>query len=136
MSPPNSYAVKWKWGVYARIQEIYASQIMMMNVDNKDQLIQSMQDSPVYTVAQGEFMQQLFLEIGEGVTEGSLECGWHRTPAYITILLQCTACHWTAGAEIYTRSQANIGVTQEDYRTLHCLLTAMVGINVGPNQGV
>ena len=132
----DSGAIKWLWGNSGRIREVYASQISMMDVISKDGILQSMRDSPLFTVAQGEFMEKLFLGIEEGVREGSLECGWHRTKSYITILLQCPSCQFTAGAEIYTKGQVNTGVTQNDYHTLQQVLAAMVGINVGPAQGV
>ena len=41
-----------------------------------------------------------------------------------------------AAAEIYTTPYANGGVTQEDYYKVQQLLGSMLGVEVGPNQGV
>ena len=41
-----------------------------------------------------------------------------------------------AAAEIYTTPYANGGVTQEDYYKVKQLLCEMLGVELGPHQGV
>ena len=41
-----------------------------------------------------------------------------------------------AGAEIYTRAHANTGVLQTDYYNVQQVLASMLGVEIGPNQGV
>ena len=71
-----------------------------------------------------------------GVRANNLVCGWHKTKNTITIVLQCPHCKWLAGAEIWTREQANIGVVQDDYYNVQQVLAYMLGVEIGPNQGV
>ena len=94
-----------------------------------------MRDSQLFTVVEGQFLERIFVAIREGVQGSRLLCGWHKTRAYITVLLQCPHCLFLAGAEIYTTSQIN-GVTREDFYAVQILLADMLGVEIGPNQGV
>ena len=137
MRCPNSSAVKWKWGeAQSIVQEVYAGQIRIMDIDSIEVMQQAMCNSPVFAVCQGEFRERIFQEMREGVETSSLLCGWHKSPAYITIILQCPHCRWMAGAEIYTRAHANTGVVQTDYYNVQQVLASMLGVEIGPNQGV
>ena len=95
-----------------------------------------MRDSQLFAVCQGEFMERFVQEMRAGVETKCLVCGWHKTPAFITIILQCPNCRWMAGAEIYTRAHANTGVVQADYYNVQQVLASMLGVEIGPNQGV
>ena len=137
MFPPHDYyAVEWKWGAADKtIQQIYSDQIRKMDNLSSDGIIQSMRDSALFVVAQGQFMEQLFLQMHAGVKASCLVCGWHKTKCFITVLSQCPPCKFTAGAEIYTSPCANTGVTQQDHYMVQQVLAAMLGVEIGPRQG-
>jgi len=137
MRCPNSSAIKWKWGeVQSSLEEVYQGQIRIMDIASIEVMQQAMCDSRVFAVCQGNARDRLFQEMRKGVETSSLVCGWHKSPAYITIILQCPHCRWMAGAEIYTRAHANTGVTQADYYNVQQVLSSMLGVEIGPNQGV
>ena len=75
-------------------------------------------------------------EMRAGIETSSVRCGWHRTKAYTTIILHCPCCKWMVAAEIYTTQFANGGVTHEDYQKVQELLCSMLGVELGPHQGV
>ena len=138
----DSWAVVWKWGGAADyMQQCFANSVRIMDdtsdASSVDVILQAMRDSQLFATCPGEFMSRMFLEMKAGVTAGRLVCGWHKTPAFITVVLQCPVCKWTAGAEIYTKEQANTGVTRQDYHKVQQVLAAMLGVvEIGPNQGV
>ena len=133
----DSYAVRWEWGVSDKtIQQNDSDQIRIMENLGSEGVIQSMRDSALFVVAQGQFMEQLFLRMQAGVKASCLVCGWHKTKAYITVILQCPQCKFTAGPEINTSPCANTGVTQQDFDMVQQVLAAMLGVKIGPHQGV
>ena len=137
MRCPRSSAVTWKWGeATGYVQEFNAGQIRLMDIDSIEVMQQAMRDSPVFAVCQGEFMERIFQEMREGVETSSLLCGWHKSKAYINIILQCPHCRWMAEAEIHTRGHVNTGVVQADYYNVQQVLASMLGVEIGPNQGV
>ena len=71
-----------------------------------------------------------------GVRVSCLVCGRHKTNAFITILLQCPQCKFTGGAEIWTTPCANAGVTPKEYHMVQQIFAAMLGVEIGPHQGV
>ena len=107
-----------------------------MDIAGIEQMQQQMKDSPLFAVCAGNAKDRLMEEMREGIETSSLVCGWHRTKAYTTIILHCPCCKWMAAAEIYTTPYANGGVTQEDYYKVHQLLCEMLGVELGPHQGV
>ena len=107
-----------------------------MDIAGIDVMQQGMKDSPLFAICQGKAKDRLMEEMREGIETSSLVCGWHRTKAYSTIILHCPHCKWMAAAEIYTTPYANGGVTQEDYYKVQQLLCEMLGVELGPHQGV
>ena len=101
-----------------------------------DKMQQAMRDSRLFTVCQGQSIEDMLMRMQEGVESGLLEVGWHKSPAYVLVTLMCRRCEWLAGAEIYTKEQINTGVTQEHYRKVQEMLALMLGVKIGPHQGV
>ena len=133
----NSSVVRWKWGqVVSTFEQVYQGQIRLMDMAGIEPMQQAMKDSPLFDVCAGNAKDRIMEEMRKGIETSSLVCGWHRTKAYTTIILHCPCCKWMAAAEIYTTPYANGGVTQEDYYKVQQLLCEMLGVELGPHQGV
>ena len=141
----NNDAVTWKWGFVEgppggepkALQEVYTNQIMIIDKDSEAPFAQTLRDSPICTHVSGQFLEALLLTLKDGICDGrQIQVGWHKTPKYTTIALQCLRCRFLCAAEIYLGRAGGTVFNQAHAYKVQCLLAYFLGITPPGYSGV